>query len=167
MTPEPTPELLAEIQEAASLAGLRHIFGEEPFPREEVLERWRTWPHEILLDEDGLGFAAVSPGWLSGLYVRPEAWGTGVAARLHGRALDALGPGAARLWVLEGNHRARRFYERRGWAPDGTTRDVPFPPYPIDLGYSLEVREPRPRDALVLPHVPAERLIPRFRSPGS
>jgi RimJ/RimL family protein N-acetyltransferase len=26
------------------------------------------------------------------------------------------------LWVLEDNSRARRFYERGGWRPDGTTR---------------------------------------------
>ncbi|MGZ4388822.1 MAG: N-acetyltransferase family protein [Gaiellaceae bacterium] len=135
-----SPELLAEIQEAASVAALGHIYGGEPFPRAEVLERWRTSADTILLDEEELGFAAVSPGWLNGLYVRPEAWGTGVAALLHDRALAALGSGTARLWVLEENHRARRFYERRGWRPDGTTRDVPFPPYPIDLGYSLEIR---------------------------
>lgn len=133
-------ELLAEIQEAASVAGLAHIFGDEPFPREAVLERWRAYTGEILLDEDGLGFAAVAPGWLNGLYVRPEAWGTGVAARLHDRALAALGPGRARLWVLEENRRARRFYERRGWAADGTTRPVPYPPFPVDVGYSLEIR---------------------------
>lgn len=136
----PKPELLAEIQEAASVAALGHIYGDEPFPRAEVLERWRTSSDEILLDEDGLGFAAVSPGWLNGLYVRPEAWGTGVAARLHDRALAALGPGIARLWVLEENQRARRFYERRGWREDGSTRDVPFPPYPVDLGYAIEIR---------------------------
>jgi GNAT superfamily N-acetyltransferase len=136
----PTPELLAEIQEAASVAALGHIYGDEPFPREAVLERWRTETHTILLDEDGLGFAAVSPGWLNGLYVRPEAWGTGVAARLHERARATLGPGRARLWVLEENHRARRFYERRGWRADGTTREVPYPPYPLDLGYALEIR---------------------------
>jgi GNAT superfamily N-acetyltransferase len=132
-------ELLAEIQEAASVGALRHVYGDEPFPREAVLERWRTSTDTILLDPDGLGFAAVAPGWLDGLYVRPEAWGTGVAARLHERALAALGPGIARLWVLEENHRARRFYERRGWRADGTTRDVPFPPYPVDLGYALEI----------------------------
>ena len=27
--------------------------------------------------------------------------------------------GSAVLWVLEQNHRARRFYEREGWWPDG------------------------------------------------
>jgi GNAT superfamily N-acetyltransferase len=133
-------ELLAEIQEAASVAGLAHIYGDEPFPRAAVLERWRASTDEILLDPDGLGFAAVSPGWLNGLYVRPEAWGTGVAAALHERALAAHGPGTMRLWVLEENRRARRFYERRGWRPDGTTRPVPFPPFPVDVGYSREIR---------------------------
>jgi hypothetical protein len=41
--------------------------------------------------------------------------------------------------VLEGNTRARRFYERRGWSEDGTSRIVEFPPHPIDLGYALEL----------------------------
>ena len=141
----PKPELLAEIQEAASVAALGHIYGDEPFPRAEVLERWRTSSDEILLDEDGLGFAAVSPGWLNGLYVRPEAWGTGVAGELHDRAVAALrvaGVERARLWVLEHHARARRFYERRGWAPDGTSRVVEFPPHPLDLGYAVDLRQP-------------------------
>ncbi len=97
-----TPELLTEIQEEASLAGLGHIFPAElyPFPREAVLERWRTVVETILADPDGLGFAAVAPPWLDALYVRPAAWGTGVADRLHERALEALraarrGDGAA------------------------------------------------------------------------
>lgn len=139
----PTPELLAEIQEAASVAGLGHIYGDEPFPREAVLERWRTYTGEIFLDEEERGFSATGDDFLNGLYVRPEAWGTGVAARLHDRAIEALrasGVVTARLWVLAENHRARRFYERRGWEPDGTTRDVPYPPYPLDLGYALEIR---------------------------
>ena len=37
-------------------------------------------------------------------------------------ALEHLGDSAV-LWVLEPNERARRFYERGGWAFDGTTRD--------------------------------------------
>jgi hypothetical protein len=43
--------------------------------------------------------------------------------------------------VLEHNVRARRFYERRGWAPDGTSRVVEFPPHPLDLGYARDLRE--------------------------
>jgi GNAT superfamily N-acetyltransferase len=140
-----SPELLAEIQEAASLAGLAHIYPPElyPFPREAVLERWRTSGDEIFVDAAGRGFAAVAGEWLDGMYVRPEAWGSGVADELHERAVDAIraaGHERARLWVLEGNIRARRFYERHGWVADGSSRVVEFPPNPIDLGYSLEVR---------------------------
>lgn len=138
-------ELLAAIQEEASLAGLAHIYPPElyPFPREAIVERWRAAAETVLLDEQELGFAAVAPPWLDALYVRPEAWGSGVAARLHDRAVEALraaGVETARLWVLEENLRARRFYERRGWRPDGTTRVVEFPPNPLDLGYSLDLR---------------------------
>jgi GNAT superfamily N-acetyltransferase len=141
------PELLAEIQEAASLAGLGHIYPPDlhPYPREAVLERWRGYDGEVFLDPDGRGFSAIGDGWLNGLYVRPEAWGTGVAGELHDRAVEALheaGAGTARLWVLQANVRARRFYERRGWTPDGSTREVEFPPYPLDVGYSLTLRPP-------------------------
>jgi GNAT superfamily N-acetyltransferase len=137
-----TPEELTEIQEEASLGGLGHIFPADrfPFPREAVLERWRTAADTILIDSDGLGFAAVAPPWLDALYVRPAAWGVGVADRLHERAVEALraaGVEVAQLWVLEENRRARRFYERHGWYADGTTREVPFPPHPLDVGYSL------------------------------
>ena len=136
-----SPEELAAIQEAASVAGLRHIYGDEPFPRLAVLGRWRE-STDTIFAEDGAGFAAIAPPWLNGLYVRPEAWGTGVAGRLHDRAVEALRAGGvepARLWVLADNLRARRFYEKRGWYLDGETRVVPFPPHPLDVGYSLDL----------------------------
>jgi GNAT superfamily N-acetyltransferase len=143
-----TPEQLTAIQEAASLAGLAHIYPPErhPYPRREILERWRTATDQIFVAPDGSGFAAIDPPWLNGLYVLPEAWGTGVAAELHDRAVAALreaGVETARLWVLEENMRARRFYARRGWRPHGETRVVPFPPHPLDLGYSLPL-QPKP-----------------------
>jgi GNAT superfamily N-acetyltransferase len=108
-----------------------------------VLERWGSTTDDVFVDEDELGFAAVAGEWLNGLYVRPSAWGTGVAARLHDRAVEAIrssGHERARLWVLEQNTRARRFYERRGWRLDGTTRVVEFPPHPLDVGYTLALR---------------------------
>ena len=145
-----TPELLTEIQEEASLGGLGHIFPADlyPFPRAAVLERWRTATDTIFADSDGLGFVAVAPPWLDALYVRPAAWGTGVADRLHELAVDALraaGVETARLWVLEENWRARGFYERHGWYADGSTREVPFPPHPLDVGYSLTLQAERSR----------------------
>ncbi len=88
-----------------------------------------------------VGIAGVEACWLHGFYVLPGWWGTGVADDLHGAALDAM-PDCPelRLWVLEENHRARRFYEKRGWRLNGETRVVPFPPSPLDVGYSY-VRE--------------------------
>ncbi len=94
------------------------------------------------VDRAGIGLAGTEPPWLQGLYVLPSAWGTGVAGRLHDEALSAIsGAGCthARLWVLEHNRRARSFYERRGWRPDGSSRVVPFPPEPVDVGYTLSL----------------------------
>ena len=71
----------------------------------------------------------------------PAWWGTGVAVELHDRGLELLrgqGCECCRLWVLEDNMRARRFYERHGWREDGRTRVVEFPPHPLDVGYSLD-----------------------------
>lgn len=50
------------------------------------------------------------------LYVDPDYWGRGL-----GSALIATAPedAAVSLWVAEGNERARAFYARQGFAPDG------------------------------------------------
>jgi RimJ/RimL family protein N-acetyltransferase len=60
---------------------------------------------------------------------------------LHDRALEVvrgLGSMRCHLWVLEENARARRFYERHGWRENGRTRAVPYPPNPLDVGYTLD-----------------------------
>ncbi len=93
-------------------------------------------PETLVLVADGLisGFATLGPsrdgdaaaaGELYALYLDPRAWGRGMGrtlmaaarARLHGRGF-AVGI----LWVLTGNHRARRFYCADGWQPDGHAR---------------------------------------------
>jgi GNAT superfamily N-acetyltransferase len=53
------------------------------------------------------------------LFVAEPHWGSGVAVRLHADALTssvARGFGSARLFTPAGQARARRFYEREGWA---------------------------------------------------
>jgi GNAT superfamily N-acetyltransferase len=139
-------ELLEAIQEAASEAALRHIFPpENAYPREAIVEHWRRFPGEIVVAErDGraIGVAGTDACWLQGLYVVPEEWGTGVAAVLHDDALRRVRAGGcaqARLWCLEDNRRARRFYERRGWRLVEETRVVPYPPHPIDVSYALDL----------------------------
>lgn len=69
--------------------------------------------------------ASVGVGEVYALYARPDCWGTGVGGRLLDAAVQALTSGSGGdvvLWVLEGNQRARGFYERRGWWPDGATK---------------------------------------------
>lgn len=142
--------ILAAVQELASLAALAHIFPPEryAYPRDAVQARWAAAVADAesrvliaLGDEGPVGAACVTDGWLEGLYVVPERWGSGLAGALHDRALDelrGLGSTSCKLWVLEDNVRARRFYERRGWRENGESRIVEFPPNPLDIGYSLD-----------------------------
>lgn len=142
--------ILATVQELASLAALGHIFPPErhPYPRKAVQAHWAASVADAakrtliaLSDREPVGAACVYEDWLEGLYVVPEQWGTGLAGELHDRALEVvreLGSERCHLWVLEDNARARRFYERRGWRENGRSRVVEFPPYPLDVGYSLD-----------------------------
>jgi GNAT superfamily N-acetyltransferase len=144
-------ELLAEIQRDASVAGFAHIYPPEryPYPMDDVRKRWVEALAEpemavVLAEEKGeaVGAAGYRADWLDGLYVVPAYWGRGVGAELHDHVLNRLrerGSPQCHLWVLEENHRARRFYEQRGWRPNGTSRVVPFPPNPLDVGYTIEL----------------------------
>jgi GNAT superfamily N-acetyltransferase len=96
-----------------------------------------------------VGFASAGPsrdaegeGELYAIYVDASQWGRGTGDALMGVVLDHLRPRfeAATLWVLEANVRARRFYEKYGWAFDGTVEDfaradfvLPEVRYRIDL----------------------------------
>ena len=65
--------------------------------------------------EDGVGEIPL-------IYVHPSAWGVGAGHALMAECETELrrrGFRAAVLWVLEDNPRARRFYKRQGWHPDG------------------------------------------------
>ncbi|MGH2933445.1 MAG: GNAT family N-acetyltransferase [Gaiellaceae bacterium] len=140
-------ETLLAIQKDSSLAGFAHIYPPTryPYPDEGVREQTLQTLADgavALIDDAEEGFALVTEGWLQKLYVRPVAWGSGVAGELHDAALAELrmlGGSEAQLWTLEHNERARRFYEKRGWQLNGRTRVVPFPPNPIDVGYSIEL----------------------------
>jgi len=69
-------------------------------------------------------------GEVFAIYVDPPRWGTGAGRALMDAAvahLTAAGPRPVRLWALDGNKRARRFYERYGFAADGATGSHPIP----------------------------------------
>jgi GNAT superfamily N-acetyltransferase len=68
---------------------------------------------------------ASNVGEVHTLYVSERAAGRGVGHALIAYTvaqLKATAHSAAILWVLEDNHRARRFYEREGWRHDGARR---------------------------------------------
>jgi GNAT superfamily N-acetyltransferase len=99
----------------------------------ERVERWRgnLASGNTLLAESGgdlIGFASAGAGRdqpgleLYALYVRGTYWRTGVGRAL---MLEAVGDQDAHLWLLEGNDRARVFYERQGFRLDGTIEDAP------------------------------------------
>jgi GNAT superfamily N-acetyltransferase len=112
---------------------------------EDRLGQWQRalsggrWPVVLVGHEDErlVGFVCVAPtadddaderavGEVQMLYLEPSAQGRGNGAVLLEAALSALGEAGfshAALWVLHSNARARRFYERHGWAPDGATKE--------------------------------------------
>jgi GNAT superfamily N-acetyltransferase len=93
--------------------------------------KWERDTHRLSVAVDGdriVGFTYLGPDeepgvmLLNAIHVDPDYVGGGVGKLLMLDALAQLGDRAV-LWVLERNHRARRFYERGGWVFDGTTRD--------------------------------------------
>lgn len=71
---------------------------------------------------DAPGVAPPAAGELFALYVTPGLTGTGIGRALLTAGLDrarAAGWETLCLWVVRGNTRARRFYERAGFVPDG------------------------------------------------
>jgi hypothetical protein len=75
------------------------------------------------------------------IYLAPAAWSTGAGRALMDASLAALRAGGYQrvvLWVLTGNTRARRFYDKAGFAPDGATNIL------TGLGGVEELRYARP-----------------------
>src|SRR4029453_10667217 len=142
--------VLALVQEEASLAALGHIFPPEryPYPRAVVSARWAAAVGDpakrtlIALNGDQpVGAACVYEEWLEGIYVSSEYWGTGLAGELHDRALEVVGGLGAGLRPLGGpeeNARGRPFWERGGGGEAGRGGVVESPPYPLDIGYTLD-----------------------------
>jgi len=80
-----------------------------------------------------IGFATLGPGRdddvrlgdreIYSIYLDPEQWGQGVARDLMRTLLAEAGePATIRLWVLADAERARHFYRRHGFAPDGVEK---------------------------------------------
>ena len=79
----------------------------------------------VIDDGDVVGFTSAGPdpddagagGRVFAVFVQPASWGSGLGSRLLEAAEQHLCGHSreASLWVLDGNDRARRLYERCGW----------------------------------------------------
>ena len=140
------------VSAAALAAGSAAAMGEWWTER----RRWEQDTHRLSVAVDGdriVGFSYVGPSEtphaveLYAIHVDPASVGTGVGRALMAGALAGLAALAgddidrAVLWVLAGNARARRFYERGGWTADTTTRESPIGPETVpQLRYSRSLR---------------------------
>ncbi len=144
---------ITDVQVASWRSGYAHVFPESVLyaddfdtSRRSFWNLWRFAPgHRITVatrptDEGGeqvIGFSSYGPererargftgrGEVWAFYLDPEVWGTGVANALITYVetrLKSEGFETSVLWVLDDNPRARRFYERHGWAATGIDAD--------------------------------------------
>ena len=154
---------VAEVHVGSWRHAYRGLLPDAYLDRLSVEDREAMWreafgePDEgaFVAESDGriVGFAAFGPsrdedagdgiGEIPAIYVEPSTVGRGVGRELIEAATAALreaGHRRATLWVLEANERARRFYEKAGWAWDGTVdrhdfdcANEPVVRYAVDL----------------------------------
>ena len=99
-----------------------------------------SWPAYVLDDEGVVrGFCSAGrcedpdvdsdrTAEIPAVYLDPDIWGRGHGRRLCEAVIDELrlrGFSDVVLWALEGNDRARRFYQALGFLADGSTRKHP------------------------------------------
>lgn len=78
----------------------------------------------LLIEKKPIGVISVMENLIEDLYVLPEEQGKGYGTKLLRYAIGAC-PGTPALWILENNARARRLYERLGFAETGNRHAVP------------------------------------------
>lgn len=144
------PATLADAPEIAAVhvetwrAAYTGLIAEDVIAGFDIETRKRLWSEALsreprpgsavfVAEADGtvVGFVAVGAGDDAGelyaIYVTPGHWGTGAGRALIARGEESLresGFAEARLWVLDGNERAERFYRSAGWAPGERRTEV-------------------------------------------
>ncbi len=150
VTPPDVPSL-ARLHLRTALTAYAGIFPTEA-PKPVLADTEGRWARYLsegigwLASEGGevVGMAALLPGEphggrLEAVYVDPLRWGRGIGDALADTAeAEAVVRGwlPLHLWVLEANHRARQWYERRGWGMDPSARRTVWGSV-VDLGYVL------------------------------
>ena len=126
-------EELARVHVETWRIAYRGILADQYLQSLEIEPRTRWWRRSIAdgakvhvaeSDREVVGYCSVGAsndqGWgeVFAIYVHPSRWDEGHGRRLIKAGEATLGEegfSRALLWVLEGNHRARAFYERQGW----------------------------------------------------
>ncbi|MPZ97752.1 MAG: GNAT family N-acetyltransferase [Dehalococcoidia bacterium] len=163
-------EGIARVHVRSWQAGYQGIIPKAILDRLRISTRARRWArnveharsrgHHVWVAERGgeiVAFAITGPGRnedtlnlgeLHAIYLLPDEWGAGTAARMLELAVTQFrheGRPAAVLWVLEQNRRARRFYERYGWHTDGAEDVTRVGAYPLlQLRYQHDLSGSQP-----------------------
>ena len=143
---------IAAVHVGAWQVGYRELLPQPVLDALTIDEREETWRghltdpandvRTIVADDEGeiIGFISLvghardddaKPGTaeIPALYVHPTRWRTGTGLELMLVALSALraaGADDVALWVIAANDRARGFFERCGFGPDGAARTGRF-----------------------------------------
>lgn len=145
------PEIAADCEALAQLHVLAWQKAYRGLLPDEVLDglsvtQWATVRRErfgndgprrtLVAEKDGqaVGFVRFGPdrsdatcGEIQAIYVHPQHWGSGAGEALLREALESLPQQEIRLWMLEGNERAQKFYAKHGLHPNGTTHTYRHP----------------------------------------
>ena len=140
--------LVAEPPQAAAIADARVIVGYASYGPERIIASAAS------VGSGGSGGSGATPGALTPaglagetgelytLYVAPAHRSTGAGRALTDAALDRLRAAGYRrvvLWTLTDNARARRFYAKAGFAPDGATNVLPALGQVEELRYARDL----------------------------
>jgi ribosomal protein S18 acetylase RimI-like enzyme len=167
-----TPEdvhAIAAIHVRSWQAAYRGLLPDDLLARQSVERREAHWRDAVaredgavlVAEEDGrtVGFASVAAtrdldadpattGEVYAIYLDPDAYGRGLGRALMDGAVEELGRRGFRLatlWVLASNERARRFYARAGWRPDGGTKIDQFGDVDVlEVRYARDIESNRP-----------------------
>jgi ribosomal protein S18 acetylase RimI-like enzyme len=143
--PSDRTSLVTEAPPAAAIADARVIVGYASYGPERIVVSAAS----VGSGGSGAEPGALTPAGLAGetgelytLYVAPAHWSTGAGRALTDAALDGLRVAGYRrvvLWTLTENARARRFYGKAGFAPDGATNILAGPGNVEELRYARDL----------------------------
>ena len=139
--PPAAPGITLRPAAAADAGGIADVYlasfhATYDFPLAHTDEEVRGWIRDVVaaggtwvaVEPAGtiVGMMALEPGVLDQLYVRPDRLGEGIGRQLLELAKDRS-PDGLSLYTFQVNARARRFYERNGfaaeWFGDGATNE--------------------------------------------